>query len=337
MDGITALLAEKTGRRDTLSPQLKDKYIQRLRTLRKRLQALKELRTWPVLGATNAESSGNRGREIHKEAVPIEGPKPDRSRDLETTMIDSGTIHELSAAALAGAAPNGTIRESKANLFGGVTANSGAGYAKALGADSLGSAVPPAGAIPGAGGRIPGSSDVGREGGAAREEHASSVDRSTAGLDVQHIQPGGEGARGADNQHGEARRMNDILLHPSDIGALTQSISERGGKGSAAKQGTGEPGGGVGVPERENSARMLGSGRDSLPKGETLSNGSGGNTHGVRQGDEILADTPLSGGGGDGDAAGLRDARARDVTDIGHSQDKEQQVLMLQWEVLMLR
>lgn len=334
VDGITALLADKTGKRDTLSPQLKDKYIQRLRTLRKRLQALKELRTWPVPGTTNAESSSSGVREIYEETTPVEEPRPDRPQDFRTTTIDSGTIHEPSADALAGAALSGTIRESKANLLEGVAADSGVGHAEALGADSLGSAVPPTGVTTGAGGRIPGGSDVGRQDGAAREEHASSVDRNTAELDLQLIQPGEEGARGADNQHGEARRTNGVFLHPSQIRPLTQSSGEH--EGSEAKLGTGEPGESVEVPRRENSARVLVSGGDYLPKGETLSSGLGDNTHGVRQGGETLADMPLSGGGGARNAAGPTDARAHDRTDIEHPQDKPQQVLMLHWVTLHL-
>lgn len=46
MDAVAAALASNP--HSNLSPQLKDKHVQRLRALRQRLQALKQLRTWPV-------------------------------------------------------------------------------------------------------------------------------------------------------------------------------------------------------------------------------------------------------------------------------------------------
>lgn len=319
MDGITALLADKTGKRDTLSPQLKDKYIQRLRTLRRRLQALKQLRTWPALGEASAESSGSGGRETHKETAPIEGTRrPDRSQDFRTTTTDSGTVHEPSADSLAGVVASGTIHESSEHLLGGVAATSGVRHAEALGADSLGSDVPPVGVISGAGSRIPGGSDVGREGEVAGGEHASSVDRKTSELGVQHVQTGEGGARDADNQHGEVRQKSDVLARPSLSGVVIPSSGERGGKELEVKQRTGEPEENVGVSRRESSARVLGSGRDSVPEGETSSKGLGDQTR-------------LSEGGEEGNGAGPTGARAGDRINMQHPQDEKQQVLMLQW------
>ncbi|CAM9533059.1 unnamed protein product [Ectocarpus fasciculatus] len=50
-DAILAVLADsRNARGNSLSPKLKDKHIQRLRALRQRLQALKQLRTWPAPG-----------------------------------------------------------------------------------------------------------------------------------------------------------------------------------------------------------------------------------------------------------------------------------------------
>lgn len=313
------MLADKTGKRDTLSPQLKDKYIQRLRTLRRRLQALKQLRTWPALGEASAESSGSGGREAYKETAPIEGTRPDRPQDFRTTTTDSGTVHEPSGAdALAGVVASGTIHESSEHLLGGVAATSGAGHAEALGANSLGSDVPPVGATSGAGSRIPGGGDVGREGEAEGGEHASSVGRKTAELDVQHIQTGEGGARDADNQHGGVRQKSDVLPHPSLSGVVIPSSGERGSKELEAKLRTGELEENVGVSRRESSARVLDSGRDYLPEGETPSKGLGDQTR-------------LSGGGGVGDGAGPTGTRAGDRTNMQHPQDEKQQVLMLQW------
>lgn len=87
----------------------------------------------------------------------------------------------------------------------------------------------------------------------------------------------------------------------------------------------------MGVSQLENSAGVLGSGRDYLPKGATLSNGLGNNKDVVREDGAIPADMPLSGGGGAGNGARPTDTRASDRADIGHAQEKAQQVLMLRW------
>lgn len=62
IDAVTAALAaNRSGESDggsMLSPQLKDKHVQRLKALRKRLQALKQLRIGPRLAADAGEADG---------------------------------------------------------------------------------------------------------------------------------------------------------------------------------------------------------------------------------------------------------------------------------------
>lgn len=61
-DAILAVLADsRNARGNSLSPKLKDKHIQRLRALRQRLQALKQLRTWPAPGRTGGDDDEKRG------------------------------------------------------------------------------------------------------------------------------------------------------------------------------------------------------------------------------------------------------------------------------------
>lgn len=61
-DAILAVLADsRNARGNSLSPKLKDKHIQRLRALRERLQALKQLRTWPAPGRTGDDDDEKRG------------------------------------------------------------------------------------------------------------------------------------------------------------------------------------------------------------------------------------------------------------------------------------
>ena len=59
MDAIATVLAASRNARGSLSPKLKDKHVQRLRALRQRLQALKQLRTWPA--PERAEDNNNIG------------------------------------------------------------------------------------------------------------------------------------------------------------------------------------------------------------------------------------------------------------------------------------
>lgn len=58
-DAIAAVLSASRDARGNLSPKLKDKHVQRLRALRQRLQALKQLRTWTALGRTGDKSNGS--------------------------------------------------------------------------------------------------------------------------------------------------------------------------------------------------------------------------------------------------------------------------------------
>ncbi|CAB1109749.1 unnamed protein product [Ectocarpus sp. CCAP 1310/34] len=61
-NAILAVLADsRNARGNSLSPKLKDKHIQRLRALRQRLQALKQLRTWPAPGRTGGDDDEKRG------------------------------------------------------------------------------------------------------------------------------------------------------------------------------------------------------------------------------------------------------------------------------------
>eukprot|EP00903_Cladosiphon_okamuranus_P012631 g11817.t1 len=61
MDAITAVLSASRNARGNLSPKLKDKHVQRLRALRQRLQALKQLRTWTAPGRTGDKSNSGGG------------------------------------------------------------------------------------------------------------------------------------------------------------------------------------------------------------------------------------------------------------------------------------
>lgn len=59
MDAVSAILAASRNVRGAESPKLKDKHVQRLRALRQRLKALKQLRTWPVPGPTEGNNTNS--------------------------------------------------------------------------------------------------------------------------------------------------------------------------------------------------------------------------------------------------------------------------------------
>lgn len=85
MDAVATMLANNRGARDKLSPQLKDKHIQRLRTLRQRLQALAQLRTWSPAETGGAGGLGNVAEgSVDGDTASIEGAELNRLDHLRT-------------------------------------------------------------------------------------------------------------------------------------------------------------------------------------------------------------------------------------------------------------
>lgn len=113
MGTLTAEIATNRSNGGSLSPQLKDKHVQRLRALRQRLQALKQLRTFPspgtkgdsesaestngdtttIDGGGHARSEGNLGMPIH-----------DRE---ETGLLNGGHSHNSNEKSMASTSVDG--------------------------------------------------------------------------------------------------------------------------------------------------------------------------------------------------------------------------------------
>lgn len=103
MDAIAGVLAASRNARGNLSPKLKDKHVQRLRALRQRLQALKQLRTWPAPerprennGKTRRDNSGGK----HMGGISNGEQQLDNSRE-DTSIEDneSVSIEDIAGAA----------------------------------------------------------------------------------------------------------------------------------------------------------------------------------------------------------------------------------------------
>lgn len=119
-EAIIAALAASGGGR-SLSPQLKDKHVQRLRALRTRLQALSELRSRPSLrtgGGVNEEQDANRIK------AAADGFRANLSEDDPTVRGTSANSIHCGLASDGGLSPEGG---SGSNISGAVVRRRGLG------------------------------------------------------------------------------------------------------------------------------------------------------------------------------------------------------------------
>lgn len=108
MSTVAAILAGNTAGRGTLSPHLKEKHIQRLRALRQRLQALKQLRNppGPETKDNKDDDTGFAERSTHMVAPAMQGTAsgwPSVHRSEHETLHNLGATSTDSSANRAGA------------------------------------------------------------------------------------------------------------------------------------------------------------------------------------------------------------------------------------------